>query len=201
MRRLFLTLLAVAICLGFPGSARADAVLDWNGVLLGAIRVDKTPPPKASRAMAVVNVAIFDAVNGILGGATPYHVTDHPPAGASAEAAAVAAAHRALAALYPAQQATFDAAYQTSLAALPDGASKTDGIAWGQEVADAILDLRADDHSGATVAWESPVGGGWWVPTAPAFAPPLLPNWPTVTPWAMTSGSQFRPPAPPSPNS
>lgn len=191
----------MSVLFGFAGAVQADVVLDWNEVLLDAIRVDKTPPPKASRAMACVNVSIYDAVNGILGRYTPYAVTAHAPAGASPEAAAVAAAHSALVALYPAQQATFDAARAASLAAIPDGPAKTSGIAWGEQVADAILELRADDHSGATDAWESPQGGGWWLPTPPAFAAPLLPNWPRVTPWAMTSFSQFRQPAPPSPNS
>ena len=200
MRKLGLGALIAAALLGFAGAARADVILDWNDVLLNAIRVDKTPPPKASRAMAIVNVSIYDAVNGILGGFTPYHVTDPAPAGASAEAAAAAAAHRALGALYPAQQATFDAAYAASLAAIPEGPAKITGVTWGEEVAAAILELRANDGSGATVPWEPPVGGGWWIPTPPAFAASLLPNWPYVTPWAMTSGSQFRQPAPPSPN-
>ena len=200
-KQLCLGAMFFAAFLCVAGNAQADAVLDWNEVLLDAIRVDKTPPPKASRAMACVNISIYDAVNGILGGSTPYHVTDHTPAGASPEAAAIAAAHRALVALYPAQQATFDTARTASLAAIPDGTAKTDGIAWGEHVADAILELRADDNSGATFPWEPPLGGGWWLPTPPAFAAPLLPNWPHVTPWAMTSGSQFRPAAPPAPNS
>ena len=201
MRKLcFGAFFAIAL-LGLSGAAQADVILDWNDVLLDAIRVDRTPPPKASRAMACVNISIYDAVNGILGGYTPYHVTEAAPAGASPEAAAIAAAYQALVALFPAQQATFDAARTASLAAIPDGPAKTDGIAWGEHVADAILELRSDDHSGATDPWEAPAGGGWWLATPPAFAPPLLPNWPRVTPWAMTSGSQFRPDAPPSPNS
>ncbi len=199
-KQLCLAALFTAALLGIAGAARADVVLDWNEVLLDAIRVDKTPPPKAARAMACVNVSIFDAVNGILGGFTPYHVTDPAPAGASPEAAAIAAAHRGLVALYPAQQATFDAAKAASLAAIPDGPAKTAGIAWGEQVADAILELRADDHSGAIDPWESPLGGGWWLATPPAFAPPLLPNWPRVTPWAMASTTEFRPAAPPAPN-
>jgi hypothetical protein len=201
MRKLCFGALFVAVLLGAAGTARADVVLDWNEILLDAIRVDKTPPPKAARVMACVNVSIYDAVNGIAGGYAPYHVTDPAPAGASPEAAAVAAAHRGLVALYPAQQATFDAAKAASLAAIPDGPAKTAGIAWGEQVADAILELRADDHSGATDDWEAPLGGGWWLPTPPAFAAPLLPNWPRVTPWAMTDTTQFRPEAPPSPNS
>ncbi|HEY7213280.1 MAG TPA: vanadium-dependent haloperoxidase [Thermoanaerobaculia bacterium] len=189
---------AVLVC-AVP--AAADVVLDWNGVLLNAIRTDKTPPPKASRAMAIVNVSMFDAVNGILGGFTPYHVTASSPAGASPEAAAAAAAHKALVALFPAQQATFDAALATSLAAVPDGSAKTNGIAWGESVASQILALRANDHAADVFPYHSAVGAFWWIPTTPAFAPALLPNWPTVTPWSMSSGSQFRQPAPPFPSS
>lgn len=201
MRRFCFGAVFLAALPAFAGAAHADVVLDWNEVLLDAVRFDKTSPPKAARAMACVNVSIYDAVNGILGGHTPYAVTDHAPAGASPEAAAVAAASKALVALFPAQQATFDAARAASLAAIPDGPAKTSGISWGEQVAEAILELRADDHSGATDAWEAPLGGGWWLPTPPAFAPPLLPNWPRVTPWAKTSFSQFRQEAPPSPNS
>jgi len=199
-KRIGAVLCATAL-LGLAAPAGADVVLDWNDVLLNAVRVDKTPPPKASRAMAAVHVAIFDAVNGILGGYTPYHVTASAPGGASPEAAAAAAAHKVLVAIYPAQQATFDAALATSLAAIPDGTAKTDGIAWGESVADQILALRANDHSADVVPFSAPTGAFWWIPTPPAFAPALLPNWPKVTPWTMTSGSQFRQEAPPSPTS
>lgn len=200
MRKLLLAVFCLATLLGAATAARADVVLDWNEVLLDAIRVDKTAPPKASRAMACVNVSIYEAVNGILGGYAPY-VVDHPaPAGASPEAAAVAAAYHSLVALFPAQQAAFDAARAASLAAIPDGPAKTAGLEWGEHAAEDILELRADDHSTDTYAWESPLGGGWWLATPPAFAPPLLPNWPYVTPWAMASTKEFRPAAPPSPN-
>jgi membrane-associated phospholipid phosphatase len=200
-RKLTRTGLCAVALLCFAAQARADVVIDWDKVLLDAVRVDKTPPPKASRAMAAVHVAIYDAVVGILGGYTPYHVTASAPAGASAEAAAAAAAHKVLVALYPAQQATFDAALTTSLAAIPDGTAKTAGISWGESVAGEILALRADDHAAQVVSYSDPTGALWWIPTPPAFAAALLPNWPLVTPWCMTSGAQFRLPAPPGPGS
>lgn len=175
------------------GAARADVVLDWNSVLLDAIRVDRTAPPRASRAMAMVQVAVYDAVVGIQKGYEPYHVDETAPEGASAEAAAVEAAYRTLVALFPNQAATFDAKRTASLAAIPDGTAETQGIAWGRHVADSILALRQGDHSGDTVPYEAPIGGGWWTNATP----PLLPNWPSVTPWAMTSGDQFRADAPP----
>ena len=195
------TVSSIAILLALVASAHAtDAVLEWNEIVLDAVRADKTPPPRSSRALAIVHTAVFDAVNGILGGYEPYHVAGPAPAGALPEAAAAAAAHATLVALYPAQSATFDAAFAASLAAIPDGAGETAGVAWGEEVAQTIVALRATDGSTDSRAWEAPTGGGWWLPTPPALAPALLPNWPYVTPWTMSSGSQFRQAAPPSPN-
>lgn len=171
----------------------ADVVRGWNAVLLGAIRVDKTPPPKASRAMAMTHVAMVDSVVGVLGGYEPYAVTE--PAGPtplSAEAAAAAAAHMVLGSLFPGQQATFDAALTTSLAAIQDGAAETHGIAWGHHVAEAILALRADDGAAAIVPYSWPEGASWWEPTPPAFAAPAFPNRPHVMPWSLEHGSALR---------
>src|SRR5262245_3333419 len=134
MRTPHLVLTVALLTLGAGAAAvdvvTADVVTDWNSVLLNAVRTDRTPPPRMTRAGAMMNAAIYDAVNGILGGFVPYHVTDTAPAGASPEAAAAAAAHKVLAALYPAQAATFDAALAASLAAVPDGPAKQSGIAW-----------------------------------------------------------------------
>jgi hypothetical protein len=199
-RRIAVVLCTIAL-LGAAGAARADVVSDWNEVLLDAVRFDKTAPPRASRIMACVHVSIFDALNGVLGGYSPYHLTESAPAGAAPAAAAAAAAHRALSVLYPAQQATFDAALAASLAEIPDGTAEQNGVDWGRAVADQILALRGDDGSDTVVDYTYPTGSGWWTTTPPGFAPAVLPNWPQVTPWAMTSGSQFRLAAPPTPNS
>jgi membrane-associated phospholipid phosphatase len=198
LRKLTRVGLCAAALLGFAMHAHADVVIDWDSVLLSAIRTDKTPPPKASRDMALVHISIYDAVDGILGGFAPYHVTASAPAGASAEAAAAAAAHKVLVALFPAQQTTFDAALTASLAAIPDGVAKTSGISWGESVAAEILTLRADDHAAEVVSPFFPTGAFWWIPTPPALAPALLPNWPIVTPWCMKNGAEFRQAAPPS---
>ncbi len=128
-------------------------------------------------------------------------MTAAAPSGASPEAAVVGAAHRALVALFPAQTATFDARRIASLAAIPDGPGESAGLAWGEQVAAAILALRADDGFDAAPVYEVPQGAGWWAPTPPAFGPALLPGWGLVTPWAMTSGAQFRHGPPPAPNS
>jgi hypothetical protein len=177
--------------------SRADVVTDWNSAALAAIKVDRTPPPKAARALAILHVAIYDAVNGITQTHEPYFVTGKPAGVASVEVAASAAAHRVLTALFPAGQTQFDELYTTILAGNPDGPSQRVGIAWGESVAEALLELRSGDHSDAVVPYAPTPGAGFWAPTPPAFAPALLPQWPGVTPFAMTSGEQFRPLPPP----
>jgi PAP2 superfamily len=189
----------LALILGLAGAAlaRADAVIDWNNVILDAIRSHRTNPPVATRSLALLHTAVFDAVDGIVGGYDPYFVPGPGPVGASPEAAAAAAAHTILSAVYPDTTDVFDAALAQSLAAIPDGPAKTDGVAWGETCAAAILALRQNYGSSLPAPYSAPEGAGWWVPTPPAFAPTLLPNWPYVTPWTMHSGSQFRVGAPP----
>jgi membrane-associated phospholipid phosphatase len=87
--------------------------------------------------------------------------------------------------------------YTNALVAVPDGQAKADGLAWGQTVAGRILQLRANDGSAAIVAYTPGTQPGQWRPAPPGFAPALLPNWGQVTPFAMVSGSQFRPHPPP----
>ncbi|MEA2693962.1 MAG: large repetitive protein [Acidobacteriota bacterium] len=201
LRRSLRVSLVLAALLGTAGVARANVVTDWNNVLLQAIRVDKTPPPIASRAMAMVHVAVFDAVNGLVGDYAPYAITGRGPGGASPEASAIAAAHKVLVALFPAQKATFDAAYATSLAPIFESTGKAAGITWGEAVATTVLALRANDGATATVPYNVPTGAFWWAPTPPAFATVLLPQWPSVTPWAINNPDRFVNVAPPTPSS
>ena len=83
------------------------------------------------------------------------------------------------------------------LSALPAGASRDNGAAWGSMVANNILNWRASDNAGAVVNYMSGSQAGDWRPTAPDFGPPDNPQWPGVTPWTLTGGAQFRPAAGP----
>lgn len=178
----------------FAAVKDGDAVVDANTVALRAIRAASMPPPRASRLLAMVHTAVFDAVNGILGGREAYlDGLPEAPAGASAEAAAAAAAHRILSAELPAQQALFDRYLNAQLAILPNNAARHDGEGYGVTVANAMLAARANDGSTATVTYQSSSEPGHWQPTAPAFADALLPQWPDVTPFTLESGDQFRP--------
>lgn len=181
----------------FTTQISGNAVTGWNATLLEAVRTASTAPPLASRNMAMVHAAIYDAVNSISKKYSPYRVSIDAPAGASEEAATAAAAHRVLVSVYPAQAVKFNEALQSSLAKIPDGKSKDDGIALGQQVADQIITLRSTDGASKVVEYIPKTDPGSWVPTPPAFAPGLLPQWPQVTPFAITSGSQFRPAGPP----
>lgn len=175
----------------------SDVVLDWNHVLLEAVRLDASSPPVASRNMAMVQGAVYDTVSAIQG--TPgYFVQKSSPAGASPDAAVAAAAHRVLSYLYPAQQSTLNAALIASLAQVTDGPGKTDGMALGVSVGDAIIALRIHDGWDTFVDYSPGSGPGAWQPTPPMYMDELLPQWATLQPFAMTSPDQFRPSGPPS---
>jgi hypothetical protein len=172
-------------------------ISDWNSTLLDAVRTAGTAPPIAARNMAMVHTAIYDAVNSITQSHSAYKAKVQAPAGASEVAAAAAAANQVLTSLYPAQKAKFDAMLTSSLAAIPNSQAKTDGIAVGVSAADQIIALRSKDGASAVVNYTPKTAPGDWVPTPPAFANALLPQWPKIDCFAMTSGSQFRPSGPP----
>jgi len=195
--RTLLTALLVVAGAGVASTARADVVTAWNNAALDAIRADRTPPPIASRALAILHVSIYDAVNGISRAHEAYFVRSDVPASASREAAADAAAHDVLVSLFAAHAAAFDALGAGFLATIPDGPQKTRGTAWGEAVARQILVWRANDGFDATLAPPSGSGPGFWVPTPPLFAPYLLPQWGFVAPFAMPASAHFRPPGPP----
>ena len=177
-----------------------DVVLHWNQITLDAIRQVKPNPLVGSRDLAIEQVAVFDAVNSIDRSFTPYFAQVHASRGASMDAAAAQAAHDTLVALFPTQTSTFDAALAAGLVGIPAGRARQ-GIAVGHDVAQQILTLRSTDGSNAVVPYTPGTKPGDWQPTPPANLPALAPQWASVTPWAMTSGSQFRPPKQPELNS
>ena len=181
----------------------AGVVLAWNHALLDALVADNTPPPAAMRAAAIVAVSVFDAVDGLTHRYATYHLTTTAPSEALPPAAAAGAAHEALTALFPAQQANFDALLADTLAGLHDHDGDLDGVqrgvSWGVSVADTILTLRADDgFTTPPPAYQVSPDIGRWQPTPPAFAPtPAFRQFATMTPWALTSPDQFLPAPPP----
>ena len=187
------------------GIGQADEVSDWNHIMLEATLVSPaTPAPVSTRSTAIVQAAVFDAVNGIDPQYTPVHVGLTGPHNASKRAAAVQAAFATLIRLYPAQSDVLEQQRSASLTGIARGwgaersESIQQGIEWGQTVADSIWDWRSNDGFAQTVP--SFIGGnapGEWRPTPPASLPGLTPQLAHVTPWVIESPSQFRPPAPP----
>jgi hypothetical protein len=148
-----------------------------------------------------VQSSVFDALNGIERRYTAIHVAPAAPSGASREAAVVGAAHEALVGLFPSQQATFDAQLAASLAGIgggPNDQSVQRGLAWGEQVADEILSWRAGDGINAVLSPYVPgAAPGDYQLTPPKFLSPLFRQFANMTPWALTSPSQFLPPPPP----
>ncbi|HEX4169684.1 MAG TPA: vanadium-dependent haloperoxidase [Bryobacteraceae bacterium] len=184
---------------------QADEVTDWNQIMLEATLVPPaTPAPVSTRTTAIVQAAVFDAVNGIDPQYTPIHVFRRAPRKASKRAAAVQAAYATLIRLYPAQSDMLDQQRSASLAAIARGweaerpESIQKGIEWGQTVADSIWAWRSNDGFSQTPPpFMGGTAPGEWRPTPPAFLPGLTPQLAHVTPWVLQSPSQFRPAGPP----
>jgi hypothetical protein len=188
-----------------PGTAQPDTVTQWNLTMIAGLEAAGIPPPPAARIGAIVQASVFDAVNGIDRRYTPYHVAPAAPPGASRDAAAASAAYTALVALIPAQKPLFDAQLSATLAQLSDdpshpGQSVQRGLAWGATVASEILAWRASDGFTAVPPYTAGSAPGDWQPTPPLFLqPPLAPlfrQFAAMTPFALTSPSQFLPAGP-----
>jgi hypothetical protein len=126
-----LSIVATAFLIASAGihGARADVVTDWNAIAAG---LPIPAPPVMARVLAAMHGAMHDAVNSIDPRYEHYRFPVPAPAGASKDAAAAAAAHAVLVGLVPAQKGAFDTALAASLAKIPDGQPKTDGIAVGK---------------------------------------------------------------------
>jgi hypothetical protein len=172
-------------------------VIQWNQAVLAAIRADKPAIGPATRDLAIVQTAIYDAVVAIDHTSRPFLVHAHARGNTSPVAAADAAGLVTASALFPNETALFQATYQAALADVRSGRAETHGIALGSLVADRTLSSRANDGANAVVNDVPGSAPGDWRPAPPAFAPAQTPQWGNVTPFALQSGSQFRPPRPP----
>ena len=173
--------------------AHADAVLDWNEVALAEVTANGQSPPDGARTMAMVHVAVFDAVNAIDRRYEPVALKERGPADASADAAVASASYTVLASLFPAREPALAKLYAAALARVPDGPAKLAGIELGDDAATACLAQRAGDGTGAPNRYAPQTSAGVYVPTSL----PIASEWPEVKPWVMHSPSEFRPAPPP----
>ena len=191
------TLIAAACLLFAAVTARADAVLDWNEIAVNTAVANGQNPFDLSRVAAITQLAVFEAVDAITGDYKPYLGTITAPPGASADAAAIQAAYRVLSTYYPASASTLDAARANSLALIPNGQAKDDGIATGDAAAMAMILLRANDGS-SPAQFKTPgppVPGEWQAtPSCPivnGIAVGTFFQWQNVTPFGIPSAGEF----------
>lgn len=192
--------IAVLMTCSYAELSFGDVVSDWNHAVLRLVRETRTAPPPATRAFAMMHLAMFDAINGIQQQYEPYAVdfaVTPPPEAASPEAAGATAAYRVLVALFPDKSKHLKATWNRSLGNVRPSPSKDAGIEWGEFCAATILALRMDDGAQDVVDYEPVAECGRWQPTLPSFGSPLFPQWPYVTPFAVENASDFRAPAPP----
>ena len=198
--------------------ASVEWVKHWNHVAIDASGLDHTPlkpgetrtfgeqlgPTRSSRAIAIVEVAVFEAVNAITGRYESYTGLQGAPADTSMKAAIAQAAHDTLSEMFPSQTPAFDQQLADDLAAVEDGAAQKEaGIDLGRRAAISILELRADDGSDrpepkVNIDYIPGDGPGVWRQDPISKHPLALgAYWGEVRPFVMTSGAQFRTPPPP----
>lgn len=190
---------AMAALVLSPSVLFADVVLDWNSIMQATVGAGSPAPFIQARYAALTQLAVFEAVNTITGEYKPYLGTLTAPAGASPEAAAIAAAHTVLKNYFPNSAASLDDARAASLAAIMEGPAKSAGIATGEAAARAVIALRANDGSAPPDFYlPSTSEPGQWQPTpgCPAAGGTFF-QWRAMTPFALRSGDQFRLPPPP----
>jgi hypothetical protein len=206
----------------YPAQRRSAATVDamryWNQLAVDATGLDETPvspgetrvygeqlgPTRSSRAMAIVHIAVFDAVNAIIGGYQSYTGIAPATGPASVDAAIATAAHDTMAAMFPSQTPQFDLLYAEDLKGIAAAAGLKDaGVAVGHRAAAAIIALRENDGSAQP---EPKLGVDWFTSDEPGFwrqdpigkSPIALgAYWSEVKPFVMRSASQFRAPPPP----
>jgi len=189
-----LFLFAIAWGAVLSTSARADVVTDWDVIAFDAIEASGKTGPATSCDIAMAHVAMHDALNAIDRRYNPYAYDAVAPRGASPEAAVAVAAHDVLIVRIPNQKTSLDAALASTLADIPDGKAKADGVATGRAAAAVILARRATDGSNVVTPYNPGAGLGVWRPTPPAFASAIGESFGQVAPFTMTSGAQFEPP-------
>lgn len=202
-----MAVLALAACREEPEditwTETNQAVLDWSNTSREIILSMVGAFVPHSRQVAFTHVAMHDAINSIRHRYATYGTPVAAAANASPEAAAIAAAHFMLVRLHPERQTELDARYTASLAALPDGARKTEGIRVGEASASQLWESRAGDRANDAPTYVAPTPEpGVWRQVPPWSEQGLYPNtflaqWSAVQTWSVPSAAEFRCPPPP----
>lgn len=178
--------------------ASGDPVLIWNDQTNQAIQATSTDPFRASRALALESIAVFDTVRSIAG--APGFLARLPaPQDVKPAIAAASAAHSMLGLLFPTRRAALDEAFAAEIANEPAGSARDQAVAFGDMMANAVYAMRDRDGWNAAGGINEGTAPGQWRPTPPRLLPPLDPQWAELRPFALTRPNQFRPPGPPAP--
>ncbi len=197
LKRFCVLILGLAMALAMSSVVRADAVLDWNEIAVNTAVANLQNPFAQARYAAIVQLAVFEAVNAVTGEYRPYLGTIVAPPGASADAAAVQAAYDVLVNYFPNSQTTLQTQLAASLALIPDGQSKQAGIATGHAAAAAMIARRANDGSAPPKFYTpGPVVPGSWqaTPTCPmmnGIAVGTFLHWQNVTPFGIPKAEAY----------
>ena len=173
------------------GVAQTDVVAEWNNVWLDTVRATGGGPCPISRAGAMVSIAVFEAANSIEPAYQPYlgfAPVKHP---ADPTAAIAVAAHDVLVHIYPSRQAIFDAALAASLAQVPVGEARVNGMAVGEAAASACIVSRTFDHSDNDAPYRFGMRPGDYQLTD-SFLAPHGPNWWQCDTWVINNSNYFR---------
>jgi PAP2 superfamily len=179
--------------LALPFLSMADAVLDWNKHGVSVVLAARQLPPDGARTMAIMHVAMFNAVNAIEHRYRSYGNELHVPSGASSATAAAAAAHSVLLRLFPEQTEAIEKAWAESVEQLSGDRNLAAGIALGEQAADHCIAMRLNDGVGSINLYRPLTTPGVYVPTTL----PVSYDWREVKPWILDRPSQFRPEPPP----
>lgn len=192
MKRLTFTIGMALLLFGLTGVTSADVITDWNERAVAAGYAARVTPGESARTIAMVHIAMFEALNSIAPRYTPYRARLVAESTASRDAAGASAAHYILVRVYPDQAQEMDKALEAALSAVPDGTPKTDGIRLGEQSARVMLDDRSSDGANAPNTYRPFTTAGRYVPTQL----PVMSNWGTVRPFGLKNAHQFRPAAP-----
>lgn len=174
-------------------AAQADTITDWNQTAIEVMKVAGVGGNPWSRTLAMVHVAMSDAINSVQPRYARYVASIPNKPSASPEVAAAAAARQILAQLYPSQKAIIEKAYATSIESVPEGPAKNEGVALGEQIAAAVQADRATDGTNVPDTYRPVTSPGVWVPTTL----PLFAQYAQAKPWVLKSADQFRPGPPP----
>ena len=195
--RIRLAAAACAFTAVLPLTSRADVITDWNKTTVDEIRKLGIGPNPASRALAIAHIAAYEAVNSLSKTHEPYHAALSANLPASPEAAAASAFHLALVLLFPTEKAALDASYAQSLAEIPEGPARSNGVALGEASAVTIFTARIGDGSAVVATYPGSAEPGKWRPTPSLLQAALEPGFRYVTPFALPKPEHFRSAPPP----